>query len=359
MWPGAAIITTGGPDPESRVRISLLPSGRTFEAEAGEPVLTAALRAGLNLPHSCKGGRCGSCRARVIQGRIAYPGPRPPGLSEDEERAGHALLCQARVLEDLIIETREIARVTDVEIAELPCRVARMERLASDVMGLWLKLPAVVQFTWLPGQYVDIMLEGGRRRSFSLANPPHDGALLELHVRRSSRRGFTEHVFTGMKPGALLRIEGPLGQFVYRSGVGPLLLVGGGTGYAPLKSLLRHVLETGIRREVTLWWGARTREGLYEDAWLRELAAREPRFTYRAAVSDEPGDSNLAHGQVHEAVIAAGEPLADRDIYTAGPPEMIAAIRKEFVARGASPARLTFDSFDFPSDNAEPPGTSR
>jgi CDP-4-dehydro-6-deoxyglucose reductase len=152
-------------------------------------------------------------------------------------------------------------------------------------MGLWLRLPAIEPFTWQAGQYVDVMLPGERRRSFSLANPPHDASLLELHVRRAPGGAFSEQVFNGMKEGSLLRIEGPLGQFVYKDGDRPLLAIGGGTGYAPLKAILRQVLETGSRREISLYWGARTAEDLYEDEWLRALAARHPQFRYAGVTS--------------------------------------------------------------------------
>ncbi len=254
-----------------------------------------------------------------------------------EEAAGYALICQARALEDLVVETREIRHVTDVEIRELPARVARMERLAPDVMGLWLRLPAIEPFTWQAGQYVDVMLPGERRRSFSLANPPHDASLLELHVRRTPGGAFSEQVFGDMKEGSLLRIEGPLGQFFYRPGDRPLLAIGGGTGYAPLKAILREVLETGSRREIALYWGARTAEDLYEDNWLRALGAKYPRFHYTGATSE----------LVHEAVLRSVAGLAGFDIYAAGPPAMIDAVRHELPRQGADPARIYFDSFDW------------
>ena len=319
------------------MKVRILPANREFDARPDEPVLTAALRQHLNLPHSCKGGSCGTCRVRLLSGRIAYPHGRPAGIDAAEEEAGYALICQARALEDLVVETREIRHVTDVEIRELPARVARMERLAPDVMGLWLRLPAIEPFTWQAGQYVDVMLPGERRRSFSLANPPHDASLLELHVRRTPGGAFSEQVFGDMKEGSLLRIEGPLGQFFYRPGDRPLLAIGGGTGYAPLKAILREVLETGSRREIALYWGARTAEDLYEDGWLRALAAKFPRFHYTGTTSE----------LVHEAVLRGVAGLAGFDIYAAGPPAMIDAVRHELPRQGADPARIFFDSFDW------------
>lgn len=329
------------------MKVTTLPSGRKFEAQGDEPVLGAALRQHLNLPHSCKGGSCGTCRVRLLSGRTAYPHGRPAGISAEEEAEGHVLICQARALDDLVIETREIRYVTDVEIRSLPCRIARMRRLAPDVMGLWLRLPAVEPFTWQCGQYVDVMLPGERRRSFSLANPPHDPALLELHVRRAPGGAFSEQVFTTLAEGSLLRIEGPLGQFVYQPGDRPLLLIGGGTGYAPLKAMIRHVLETEGRRDMTLFWGARTAADLYEDAWLREQAAGHPRFRYFSVLSEQAPGAPHESGLVHEAVVRRMAGLAGFDIYAAGPPAMVDAVRAELPPHGADPARIHFDSFDY------------
>lgn len=325
----------------------MLPSDRVFEARGDEPVLTAALREHFNLPHSCKGGSCGTCRVKVLRGRHAYPHGRPLGISAEEEAAGQALICQARALGDLEIEIREIRNVTDVEIKSLPARIERMQRLAPDVMGLWLRLPAVEPLSWQCGQYVDVMLPGDRRRSFSLANPPHDSALLELHVRRAPGGEFSEQVFGGMKPGSLLRIEGPLGQFIYRHGERPLLLIGGGTGYAPLKAITREVLETESQRELVLFWGARTVADLYEDAWLRELAARHTRFRYVSVLSEQSVEGPHESGLVHEAVLRRIAGLAGFDVYAAGPPAMIDAVRAALPQQGADPDRIYFDSFDY------------
>ena len=332
------------------MHVTLVGSGEQFEVEREESVLDAALRAGLNLPHSCKAGRCGSCRARLVSGRVRYPRGRPIGLSAGEEQEGYVLLCQARADAAMVVEPRRIRSVTDVQVRSLPCRVERMQRLAPDVMGLWLRLPATEPFERHAGQYVDVMLSGGRRRSFSLANPPHDAALLELHVRRSSRGEFTTQVFESMTEGTLLRIEGPLGQLAYRDGSGNVVLVGGGTGYAPMKAILRHVLEQGLPRRVTLFRGAREALDLYDDAWLRELAARDERFEYVPVLSEAAAVEGASSGLVHEAVLARSELLTDADIYAAGPPEMIDALRGALVARGVDPARIVFDSFEYASD---------
>ncbi|MBS0581289.1 MAG: 2Fe-2S iron-sulfur cluster binding domain-containing protein [Proteobacteria bacterium] len=331
------------------------PHGRTVPVAPGQPVLEAALAAGLNLPHSCKSGHCGSCRARLLAGQIDYPAGRPLGLTREEHDAGYVLLCQARARGDVTVEARLIASVGEVEIKTLPCRIARLRPLAADVMQVWLRLPAVEHLRFQAGQYLDVLLEGGRRRSFSIASPPHDSDLLELHVRRVEGGGFTSQLFggTGLREGALLRIEGPVGQFVYREGTGPVVMVAGGTGFAPLKSMLRHVLETGRQRDIHLYWGARHAPDLYEEDLVLGWVRRHPRLRFTAVLS-QAGAGEAAHrrtGWVHEAVLADHASLSGSEVYAAGPPAMIEAIRASFPGAGLAPERLYFDSFDYAPDS--------
>jgi CDP-4-dehydro-6-deoxyglucose reductase, E3 len=345
--------------------VRIEPHGRTIRVRAGQPVLEAALAAGLNLPHSCKSGHCSSCRARLRAGEIRYPGSRPLGITAAEQQAGNILLCQARALTDLVIEARLIANVADVEIKTLPCRIARLTPLASDVMQVWLRLPVVETLRFQPGQYLDVLLEGGRRRSFSIANPPHDSELIELHVRRVPGGGFTDRLFSPgggagvLETGALLRIEGPVGQFTYRSGSTPLLMIAGGTGFAPLKSMLRHVLENGVSdshaRDIHLYWGARQPQDIYEEALLLDWVRRHPRFHFTAVLSesnDRGAGRQRRLGWVHEAVLADHPDVSSFEVYAAGPPAMIEAIRTSFPRHGLPVDRLYFDSFDYAPDSA-------
>ena len=334
--------------------ITLVPTGQAFAAEAEESVLDAALRAGLNLPHSCKGGHCGSCRARVLRGRFVYPRGRSAGLTAEEEAEGYALLCEARARVDLDVETREVRPAPDVEVKSLPCRIERLTRIADDVMSVMLRLPAVEEFHFRPGQYLDVMLGGGRRRSFSIASAPADGRMIELHVRRASSSGFTGQLFDGLAVGTLLRIEGPLGQFWLRGeSPRPPIMIGGGTGFAPLRAMLRQLIADGDRRALTLYWGARTAADLYEHDWLSSLVSERPGFDYRPVLSSPgPGDSRWTGrtGLVHEAVLADHPDLAGFDVYASGPPAMIEAIRSSFAEHGLPREQLFFDSFDYAPD---------
>lgn len=336
-------------------------------------MLEAALVAGLNLPHSCKSGHCSSCRARLLSGEIEYPRGRPLGISEEEAQRGYVLLCQARARSDLVVEARLIASVAQVEIKTLPARIERLVPLAPDVLQVFLRLPAVEPLKFQAGQYVDVLIERGRRRSFSIASRPHDSGLLELHVRRVPGGGFTERLFTTLGPGALLRIEGPLGQFIYRESDRPAIFVAGGTGFAPIKSMLRHVLEShgastpgaaapaGKVRAMHFLWGARTHTDVYEEAQALEWTRRYPNLRFTAVLS-EATETRLPHerlGWVHEAVLDMHPRLEDYDVYAAGPPAMVEAIRSEFPRRGLSPERLFFDSFDYAPDAGRavnPPG---
>lgn len=351
---------------EYQVRIE--PHGRTIAVPEGRAILDAALGAGLNLPHSCKSGHCASCRARLLSGEIHYPNGRTAGLTEQEAREGYVLLCQARPRSDVAVEARIIANVGDVEIKTLPCRIARLTRLAPDVMQVFLRLPAVEPLRFKPGQYLDVLLEGGRRRSFSIASPPHDSELIELHVRRVPGGGFTAALFDQLREGSLLRIEGPIGQFVYVERSMPVLMIAGGTGFAPIKSILRHALEGGSTREIHFYWGARQAIDVYEEALVLEWTRQYPNLRLDVVLSEasavdttskrppiagrqeNEGAVAAAHrrlGWVHEAALADHPSLAGFEVYVAGPPALVEAIRATYPARGLSEDRLHFDSFDY------------
>jgi CDP-4-dehydro-6-deoxyglucose reductase len=341
------------------VRVRLSKSNVSFSVGPDQSLLDAALGASLNLPHSCKGGNCGSCRARLLQGEIYYPHGQPLGLSDAEIADGFVLLCQSYARSDVTIETPQITTPDLAQVMRLPARIERAVPLSHDVMGLHLRLPVAEEFRFQAGQYIDIMLPGGRRRSFSIASPPHAARVLELHVRRVPGGEFSAPLFDADAHSALLTIEGPLGNFAYRTGAAPMLLVGGGTGLAPLLSILRHVIENGIERDMTLYWGVRSERDLYAHAALEEFAAgRHPaagpaRLRYVPVLSEPLPGWPGARGWVHEAVLQNIGDLHGYDVYAAGPPAMIAAVRREFAARGIAADRLFFDSFDYAPDTLE------
>jgi CDP-4-dehydro-6-deoxyglucose reductase len=338
------------------VLISIANSSRSFNAAADRPLLEAASDAALNLPHSCNGGNCGACKARLVRGAIHYPNGPPLGLSKAEIADGLILLCQARARTDLCIETFEMRAAETAALKRLPCRIERSVPLSHDVMGLFLRLPIAEDFAFEAGQYIDILLPGGRRRSFSIASPPHDARPLELHVRRVAGGEFTDRLFHEDMRLSLLSIEGPLGAFTYRphkSHAPGMLLIGGGTGIAPLLSILRHLIENGIERDLQLYWGVRSESDLYAQAALEDLSRRAASFNYVPVLSEAGPEWRGATGWVHEAALKNVKDLEAIEVYAAGPPAMIAAIQREYDSRGSAKTRLYFDSFDYAPDTLE------
>ncbi len=333
--------------------VTLMPSSKSFQVEEGETVLAAALRQGIHLPYGCRTGSCGTCRAHCLEGKTHYPEGTPLALTALEMDAGEALLCRAVPQSDLKLETNEITAMAALRVKAMPCRVAKLEKLAHDVMGLYLRLPAVERMQFLPGQYIDILLPGNHRRSFSLANPPHDDQFLELHVRNVPGGRFSEEVFQHLHEGALLRIQGPLGTFFLREdSTRPLIFIAGGTGYAPIQSILRHLFEQGRKREIVFYWGARAGRDLYADAKLKEWAATQAGFQYIPVLSEPVPEDRWAGrtGFVHDTVLADFADLSGHDIYLSGPPPMVNAARTAFPLHRADPLHMYSDSFDFPAE---------
>jgi CDP-4-dehydro-6-deoxyglucose reductase len=320
--------------------VRIIPHERSISVAEDVSVLAAAQLAGLPLPHSCRSGRCGSCRARLLSGQVEYREGPPPGLSAQERSEGFVLLCQALARSDLVVEARLIRSPASAEIRILPSRIARRVRLSPDVMRLVLQLPSTESLEFQAGQYLDVLLEGGLRRSYSVANAPNAGSELELHVRHIPGGAFSEALFGSLREGAVLKIEGPLGQFRYESGPEPAIFIAGGTGFAPLKAMLGQALLEQSRRELHLYWGARDAAGLYEPALLRDWAARDARLKIHTKCG----------GRIHEAVLEDHPDLAPFAIYAAGPPAMIEAIRRTFPAQGARAQLLYLDSFDYATD---------
>ncbi len=330
-------------------RVRIEPSGHAFEVAEGETVLEAALRHGFMLPYSCRNGACGSCKGRILSGEVDYGQYEARALSEDAKRQGQALLCQARPRSDLTIEVREIGAAAGIVIKTLPARVVRMERVAPDVMMLVLRLPQNERLQYLPGQYVDILLREGTRRSFSIANAPHSSQLLELHVRHVPGGVFSGHVFTKMKEKDLLRLRGPLGSFFLREdSERPVILVAGGTGFAPIKAILEHAFAKGLKRPLHLYRGVRARCDLYLPGLTDFWAKTHANFRYTPVLSDPlPQDGWRGRiGLVHEVVLQDYPDLSEYEVYASGPPAMIEAIKQTFPARGLSEERLYYDSFE-------------
>ncbi|MDM4772664.1 2Fe-2S iron-sulfur cluster-binding protein [Solimonas sp. SE-A11] len=330
----------------------------SFAAGADEPVLEAGLRQHLTLPFGCKSGGCGSCRVRLLQGEVQHRVP-PPALSQAELDAGYILMCLAEARSDLVLDLHQPARLERLRPRQLPVRAQARTPLSHDVIGLTLKLPRGESFDYVPGQYLDFLLEDGKRRSFSIASAPN-GETLELHLRIAPGGRFAQWVRDQMPDRAILRIEGPLGAFYLREDSDrPMLLMAGGTGFAPIKAMLEDQLARGLKRPAHLFWGVRCREDLYLDALARRWAEEQPLFQYTPVLSDPDAGWPGERGFVHEALLRAYPRLDAHEVYMSGPPVMVRSGKDAFTAAGLDPDHLFYDSFDYafetwPTQNPAP-----
>lgn len=315
-------------------QVVIKPSNHSFAVEDGDTILESALREGYVIAYGCRNGACGTCKGRVLKGTVDYGTYQAQALSAQDKAQGYALFCQARPLSDVVIECREIGAARDIAIRTLPCRVERMERLAQDVMMLHLRLPANERLQFLAGQYIDILLKNGTRRSFSMANAPHDDTHLQLHLRNYGGP-FSEYVFDRMKEREILRFEGPLGTFFLREDSDrPVILLASGTGFAPIKAIVEHAIYKGIRRPMALYWGGRTRSDLYLNA-LPERWERQYGIRYTPVLSEpRPEDSWTGRtGFVHRAVMEDFPDLSGFQVYACGTPLMVDAAHRDFTAQ--------------------------
>lgn len=324
--------------------VTLQPSGRSFDVDADETVLQAAIRQGVGLPYGCRDGACGSCKSRLLAGRVALGEHQAKALSADEEAAGLTLTCCARPLTDLAIEARTVVGAGDFPPRKMPSRVMSIERPAPDVAIVKLQLPANEILRYRAGQYVEVILRDGGRRSYSLANAPHtqDAAPgIELHLRHMPGGKFTDHVFGAMQVKEILRIEGPFGGFFLREdSPKPIVLLASGTGMAPVKAIVDHLEYTASTRGVVLYWGCRSRADLYLHEWAEAAAARMPNLRYLPVLSEPRADDHWAGrtGLVHQAVMADLPDLSSHQVYACGVPIMVDSARRDFVARCGLPA---------------------
>lgn len=328
--------------------ITLQPSGHRFTAEPDQTLLDAALGAGLHVPYGCRNGACGACQVKLISGAIDHGASQESGLPAEERAAGKLLLCCARARSDLQIECPEARAATELAIKNMPVRVQKLDKLAPDVMRLRLQLPASERLRFWAGQYIEILLADGGRRAFSIANPPQEEGFLELHIRRVPGGKFTEQVFTTLKERDILRIEGPYGNFYLREeSERPLLMVAGGTGFAPLKAIIEDLLWRKKRRPIHLYWGSRDRAGLYLHDLAAGWSAQHGHILYVPVLSEPDAQWSGRSGLVHRAVLEDFADLSAFEAYVCGAPAMIEAAKRDFLAARLPAECFHADAFNF------------
>ncbi len=328
--------------------IAVHPDERIIAARAGESILDAGLREGLPMPFECRNGGCGVCKARLLRGEVRLQPYQESVLTPAERAAGKTLLCCAEPLGDVEIEYVPLAGAKPLPVKQHLARVTRLEPMAADVMRLCLRLEGGTALPYHAGQYINIVLADGAKRSFSFAAAPGTSDEIELHVRRIPGGRFTTEVFTTMKVGDAIRFEGPLGAFTLREDSDkPILFVAGSTGFAPVKSMLEHAFRTGMKRRMVLYWGVRRRADLYLGDLAAQWAREHANFTFVPVLS-EPGPEDAWTGRtglVHEAILADFPDLSAHQVYACGSVQMVAAAQPAFVEHGISSDDCFSDAF--------------
>jgi CDP-4-dehydro-6-deoxyglucose reductase, E3 len=330
--------------------VKVLPAGREFAAAADETLLAAAIRQGIGLPYGCKDGACGSCRARLLEGRVTHRPHQDKALSAADEAAGVVLTCCAVPQSDCAIESRQVTAAGQFPVQKMPVRVQSIERVSADVAILTLQLPATLSFQFHAGQYLDVLCKDGARRSYSMATAPGQArGSLELHIRHLPGGLFTDHVFGAMKEKEILRTEGPFGSFYLREGSDkPVVLLASGTGFAPIQAIIEHMKAAGVRRPTTLYWGCRRRADLYRHEWALAQAAELPWLSYVPVLSDASPEDGWGGrtGLVHQAVMADVPDLGGHEVYACGAPVMVDSALRDFTQRCGLPEEAFFaDAF--------------
>jgi CDP-4-dehydro-6-deoxyglucose reductase len=335
-------------------QIIVQPSGRTFAAEGGEAILAAAIRQGIGMPYGCKDGACGSCKCKKLEGTVVHGTHQSKALSAEEEAKGLILTCCAVPQTDVVLESRQVTDESAFPVRKMPSRVSSLEKVSHDVMVVKLQLPANDTMRYHAGQYIEFILRDGARRSYSMANAPHNGPGVELHIRHMPGGKFTDHVFTAMKEKEILRVEGPFGSFYLREDSDkPMILLASGTGFAPIKALIEHMHSKGIQRPATLYWGGRRPADLYMDAWVRERLADMPTLKYVPVISNALPEDNWTGrtGFVHSAVMEDYPDLSGHQVYACGAPIVVDSARSEYSARCGLPSEEFYaDSFTSEAD---------
>jgi len=328
-------------------KIQIEGSDVAFECAATENLLDAAMRQGIEMPYSCRKGVCGNCKGRVVHGDLV-PGTQGGSHEAGITQADEHLFCRAQPASDVCIAPKHWQRVDPNARKTVQAKVFKKIQLAPDVTQLQLRFPAGVRVKFKAGQYLQVLLPDGARRSYSMANAPHESDAVQLHIRNLPQGHFSEAMLTNLKVGDTLKLELPHGDFWLREdSERPMLMVAGGTGFAPIKSIVDHMLRQKMQRTVHVYWGARTAEGIYAPDVLTRWAQQFPTLVVHPVLSDVT-DASSWHGRVgfvHQAVQADFKDLSGWDVYACGGMPMVTALRETCSQLGLPDAHFYSDAF--------------
>ncbi|MBM3613662.1 MAG: 2Fe-2S iron-sulfur cluster binding domain-containing protein [Alphaproteobacteria bacterium] len=291
--------------------------------EPGETILDAALRSGLPFPFGCQSGNCGACKCALVAGGVALAPYSEFALEEGERLQGMILGCRAMPVEDCTVALLETEELEAHPARELSCRVVALDDLTHDIRRLRLEILSGGPFAFSAGQFASLRFAGLPPRDYSMASRP-DEALLEFHVRLVAGGAVTPHVRERLKIGDAVALAGPMGTSSWRRRhAGPILAVAGGSGLAPIKSIVETALAAGARQPIRLYVGARAERDLYLLDHFAALAARHPNLAVIPVLSAPDGPTARRTGFLADALAADLGALDGWKAYLAGPPLMV------------------------------------
>lgn len=323
-------------------------TGNQFSISDKQSILDAALAHGVALPYGCQKGFCGKCKGVVTAGEVSHTEPLPKGISQEEFEEGFVLMCQCEALSDVSIAVDELVSSSEIEPKIYPCKVVSLDKLSSDVISLKLKTPSNDSLQFLAGQYIDLWCDGFESRSFSIANSPNTQGIIELHIRLVDDGKFTQYIFNQLTEKTLMQLEGPKGSFYLRDNNKPIIMLAGGTGFGPIKSMMESYLLSN-NRPVKLYWGAQTKAGLYSEL-PKQWDKKYPHIDYIPVLSAQ-SDGSYRTGFAHEAVLADYDDLSEFEVYACGAPMMVQAAADTFIAKGLPRNSFYADAFEFQTPN--------
>jgi len=311
--------------------------------EAGDTILASLLRAGVPFPFSCQAGNCGTCKCELISGDVLELEYSEHALSAQERARGLILACRTQVWDDTVVRRIDAEELVMHPSRVMRCRVLQLEALTHDIRGVRLAVEAGGRMTFSAGQYAEVEFAPGLSRHYSMANTPDEPELV-FHVRHMPGGRSSAFVANRLRVGDKVKVSGPLGvSYLREHHRGPVLLIAGGSGLAPIQSILCTLLARGYAAPVRLYFGVRSERDVYHEPLLKDLATRHAHFTYQVVLSEEIGARGRRYGLVHEAIDAPLPP--ELMAYLAGPPVMVEAATARLRADGLSVRQIHADAF--------------
>ncbi|MGR2740335.1 NADH:ubiquinone reductase (Na(+)-transporting) subunit F [Billgrantia sp. Q4P2] len=334
--------------------VQITTAGKAITVEDGDTLLDAAMAAGIDYPHSCRAGRCGACKSRLVEGEVDLLPHTRFSLTDEERDAGLILACRALPRSDCTVAWL----LDDEERAAHPVRkvnatVVALDDLTHDIKQVRLRLEDGERFAFTAGQYAQVTFPGCPTREYSMASHPDEPAL-EFHVRHVPGGATSTHVASKLTVGDRVAVEGPFGSsYLREKHAGPIIAVAGGSGLAPVKSIIETALAAGMRQPIRLYIGARDERDVYLESHLQQLAARHANLQVNIVLSEPTGPTERATGLVTEFIAANEDGLTGCHAYLAGPPPMVEAATELLAARGVPADHIHADAF-YTSADREP-----